>query len=596
MKTSSSTSSNPPLPLPPVLPRPQQFTRGVNIGGWLVLERYITPYQFALTSCHIAGDFCWYPGQISAPPKHDPAYQLCDLYQCRPIQLDKNGNDKNASLPQSSSYPLDEYTLAQAFGKHNKDTAAAWLNYHFEHFITENDVKAIRASGLSHVRVPIPHWILEDPEQLINHDEPWIAGDRWKYFIRFCEWCRLHQLQVWPDVHTAPGSQNGFDNSGQALKTGVSCQGWSNHPEHVARSLRTIRDVTARIVHDGVADVVTGFGLLNEPFKDCDRDVYQHFIEEGLDIVRTTLGPDTAVYVSDMFLAKTFNDGHWWLDPARYNNTYLDSHYYHVFADQPRALSPRQHIAYVCENEYRDATSCCYTDGRRQQHPSRGAVQRIVGEWSAATDALPMALLQVIMDGIRDTGVAPQIDRTLSAARQDYLYHFVEAQMVAYEAVDAAGVGAGWFYWTVKMEGGAFAEWDYLRAVREGWMPEFPTDPGVPCQDVFGTCYDIIFKTSDDVSIIHEFPDPATLPATNWQGVVIDDDVVVSHGDSLLNVNGHYIQPQHHHGGRLVVNAMLFVIAGFFTLAVWRFFHGKHSRKVQYTELATADDGPRNQV
>ena len=31
-------------------------------------------------------------------------------------------------------------------------------------------------------------------------------------------WCKEEGIQVWPDLHTAPGSQNGFDNSGHLGK------------------------------------------------------------------------------------------------------------------------------------------------------------------------------------------------------------------------------------------------------------------------------------------------------------------------------------------------------------------------------------------
>ena len=105
--------------------------------------------------------------------------------------------------------------------------------------------------------------------------------------------------------------------------------------------------------------------------------------------------------------------------------------------------------------------------------------------------------------------------------------------MVVYEAKNV-GVSRGWFYWTFKVEGGAFAEWDYLRGIREGWVPK--TERGIASVDQFGSCEDIIFKTEDDVSIVHEFPDPKSFPeGVNWQGVAIDDDVVVSHGQSLID-------------------------------------------------------------
>lgn len=52
------------------------WIRGVNIGGWLLMERFITPYMFALNSCHLNGEFCFYPGQISAPPTTSPHHKV----------------------------------------------------------------------------------------------------------------------------------------------------------------------------------------------------------------------------------------------------------------------------------------------------------------------------------------------------------------------------------------------------------------------------------------------------------------------------------------------------------------------------------------
>jgi glucan 1,3-beta-glucosidase len=562
----------------------KDWIRGVNLGGWLLMERYIVPYQFAITNCHVYGDLCWYPGQISAPPKQSPDYnQLCHLYQCQPL----------LTVPSTGGvpdYPLDEYTLGEAFlvanravagtgnpSEQNRDNsketveddtatqtmtmtnatsyrnprglqiAEKWFNTHFDNFITEHDIQLLAAAGITHVRVPIPHWIMGD----VTQEEPWIVGKRWEAFLRLCSWARKYQLQVWPDIHTAPGSQNGFDNSGHALPS-VTCQGWSSNPQHVQRSLQVIRDVCEGIVQTGYTDVVTGFGLLNEPFKDCNRTVYEEFITTGKNMVRTILQNDNvSIYVSDMFLAETFNNGHWWLHnhtgTNRDTDTYLDSHYYHVFAEQPRDLSPRQHIAYTCQKQWRDATSCCYEDPMSTKKayqfwkptntiPSQG-VQRIVGEWSAAYDTLPVTKLLELMQGIAASGIVPEYDRTFTKDEIVFLKHFVMAQMVAYESIDT-GTSAGWFYWTVKMEGGAFAEWDFLRGLQEGWISSLAS-PTVASEEVYGTCYDILFQTPDNtLEVIHTFPDPETLPATNWQGVLIDDDVVVTHGQSLMKKDG----------------------------------------------------------
>jgi glucan 1,3-beta-glucosidase len=527
----------------------KRWIRGVNLGGWLLLERYITPYQFAVTDCHLRGEPCWYPGQVSAPPDHEAA-PLCDPSRCAPHRTVQD----SSSAP---DYPVDEYALGRAFltaptvqdgtprpGR-GVANAESWLNVHFDNFLRREDLVRAREAGVTHVRVPLPHWILGD----VRLDEPWIVADRWTYFARMCSWARALDLQVWPDVHTAPGSQNGFDNSGQALPYS-SCRGWSGSEEHVMRSLRVIGDVTARIREEGLNDVVTGFGLLNEPFKDCDRDVYLDFIDRGRDVVRANLGEGTAVYVSDMFQADAFNDGRWWLDGDRYGNTYLDSHYYHVFASRPRELSPRQHVAFTCQRQYRDAVSCCYRDpalaGRPWQHATGGGnrrpsagVRRLFGEWSAAYDALPVAVLSDVMTGIRETGRAPHLDRRLTPAEVDFLGHFAQAQQVAYEAAER-DTSAGWFYWTLKVEGGAFAEWDFLRGLREGWL-RLVSDPTVSSQAVFGSCYDILFRTNDTDEVIRPYPAPEDLTSSDWAGPPIDDDVVVSHGQSLLDRNGNIV-------------------------------------------------------
>lgn len=150
---------------------------------------------------------------------------------------------------------------------------------------------------------------------------------QWLYFVRFVGWCREYGIQVWPDIHTAPGSQNGFDNSGQLLPGDPTCENWSGSEENVKRSLKAVKDVTQAIMRDNLRDVVTGFGILNEPFKDCDINVARSFNNEALKTVRNVMGEDTAVYIGDMFNSSMWNDG-WWTDED-YSDTFLDSHYYH---------------------------------------------------------------------------------------------------------------------------------------------------------------------------------------------------------------------------------------------------------------------------
>jgi len=510
------------------------WIRGVNLGGWLVLERFITPYFFAITDCTLRGEFTFHPDQIDAPPPTSSNYRLADE-SCQPV----------------SPYPVEEWTLLKAFAdssssdssdsSDSKALAREYMRVHWDNFVTRNDIARLKKEGrVTHVRVPLGHWIMGD----IKEDEPWVDGG-WEFFERLVGWCREEGIEVWPDIHTAPGSQNGFDNSG-VLADVPTCNGWDgvdvddNNDDasintdvvlskNVLRTLKAVQDITAAIAEGNMTDVVTGFGILNEPFVDCDVRVVKEFDNQAFAIVRQNLGEDAAVYIPDMFNSSMWNDG-WWTDAEDHSNTFLDSHYYHVFAERPRGLSPRQHIAYVCQRNHRDTVACCYEDENKTT-PSQG-ISRIIGEWSASYDTLVVDKLDVVMAGIAANGTAPEFYREINLKRKAFLRNFVEAQMVTYEAAET-GVSRGWFFWNFKMEGGAFAEWDFLRGLKESWIPAIP-DPDTSSVDLYGTCENIIFKTSDDESIVHEFPDPSSLDVNNWQGGAIDDDIVVSHGQSLV--------------------------------------------------------------
>ena len=84
---------------------------GVNLGGWLVLEKWIKPSLFA--------------GQTAE----------------------------------------DEYSLSQALGK---EKAAALLQKHRESWITADDFKWLAAHGINSVRLPVGYWVAEDNPPFIT--------------------------------------------------------------------------------------------------------------------------------------------------------------------------------------------------------------------------------------------------------------------------------------------------------------------------------------------------------------------------------------------------------------------------------------------
>jgi glucan 1,3-beta-glucosidase len=64
------------------------------------------------------------------------------------------------------------------------------------------------AAGLNHVRIPIGYWAYD-----ISAGEPYHQGQA-QYLDNAIGWARNHGLKVLIDLHGAPGSQNGYDNSG----------------------------------------------------------------------------------------------------------------------------------------------------------------------------------------------------------------------------------------------------------------------------------------------------------------------------------------------------------------------------------------------
>jgi len=487
MATSSLSSDN--------MAEKKNWIRGVNLGGWLIMERYITPYQFAITNCHLRGNLCWYQGQLSAPPSNSTDYKECDLHQCHPAYFDSIFG---------KGYPLDEWSLARSFHRH-RDTGIQWFNYHFDNFLQRQDLELMKNVGVTHLRVPLPHWILGN----IDKGEEWISGDRWKYFLRMCQWARELKLEVWPSLHTAPGSQNGFDNSGKE-EIIYTCNRWADSSYNVQRTLNILHEITNQFVRDELMDVVTGFGILNEPYFDCHNNIYRDFLDDAYKITRRNLGSDTNIFVSDKFAATTFNDGTWWLNATHYANTYLDTHFYQVFDPKLRGIGPQDHIMELCQPDFpeKDINSCCYEDGPiNNTIPSKG-VRRISTEWSAAYDCMPGDFLPNVMEGIATHGVASNFYRTISNERKMFLRNYVMAQMISFESKKNS-LSDGWFYWTIKMEGGAYGEWDFSRGIREGWIPTPLPEPHISSEEMYGTCMDVYNQTTNTTNnsdVVRVFP------------------------------------------------------------------------------------------
>ncbi|KAI0264501.1 glycoside hydrolase [Gloeopeniophorella convolvens] len=158
--------------------------RGVNLGGWFVLEPWITPSIFE--------------------------------------------NTNNNAI-------VDEFTFGQM---QDFQTAQGVLQQHWNTWITEDDFIAIAAAGLTHVRIPVGYWSVPTNASVT----PYIPG-AWPFMQRALGWARAHGIHVIVDLHGAQGSQNGYDNSGQR----TSSPQWALDQDNVDATLNVIQVIASEL-------------------------------------------------------------------------------------------------------------------------------------------------------------------------------------------------------------------------------------------------------------------------------------------------------------------------------------------------------------
>lgn len=109
------------------------------------------------------------------------------------------------------------------------------------------------------------------------------------------DWARATGLKVWIDLHGAPGSQNGFDNSGHKVQT----PGWQQG-DTVAQTLAVLNTITQKYAQPSYQDVVVAIQLLNEPLGPVlNLDGIKQFYRDGYAQVRAV--SDTPVMLHDAF-------------------------------------------------------------------------------------------------------------------------------------------------------------------------------------------------------------------------------------------------------------------------------------------------------
>ncbi|KAI9805881.1 MAG: hypothetical protein M1825_000495 [Sarcosagium campestre] len=369
--------------------------RGINLGGWLVLEPWITPSIFQK-----------HPG------------------------------------------PIDEYTLTRKLGS----KARPLLTKHWDSWIKAEDFEKVASAGFNTVRIPVGYWSYKKVP-----GDPYLQGAA-PYVDKAIVWAKRAGLKVWIDLHGAPGSQNGYDNSGQKTDNIAFQQG--NNVQHTLEVLQIISKKYAS------NPTVSAIEILNEPLGvRLDENNLRQFTRDGYGKIRERSSSVSAVF-HDAFSPVSEYNG--FLTPSDRNaqNVIVDHHEYQVFTDEMNHWSHNEHIGKVCD------LRSSYTGSDKDV---------VVGEWSPAmTDCA--AALNGLGVGARYEGLYKDSTRVGSCSKINFIEtwdqtlkddtrRYIAAQLEAYECSTR-----GYFMWTLKTE--ASPEWDFLKLQKAG---VFPPLGGVVC-------------------------------------------------------------------------------------------------------------------
>ena len=270
---------------------------GTNIGGWMVLEPWITPsffYRF-LGKTH------------------------------------------------SEGVGKDSYTVCEALGP---DWGNQVMRSHWDNWLTEEIIIGLAERNVEIVRIPIGDWTTEAYGPYVGCMDGAKEKIEWA-LDKFAE----NGIKVLLDVHCLKGSQNGFDNSGIAADTHwldethyehwpTQNAHWMGHfngteydlvnLDHIAWGIRNVEILMEWWGHHPALYAIEP---VNEPWEYNNIDVLKDFYRDVREVVRAK-NPDIKFVFHESFRRKAsvWND----LFPDNdMENVILDTHPYMAFWTDP---------------------------------------------------------------------------------------------------------------------------------------------------------------------------------------------------------------------------------------------------------------------
>ncbi|KAI9846558.1 MAG: hypothetical protein M1838_001234 [Thelocarpon superellum] len=406
--------------------------RGVNIGGWLSIEPFITPSLFS---------------------SYDSKLEI-----------------------------VDEYTLCQHLGP---SAAATTLEKHYATFVNEQTFIDVAAAGLDHVRIPYSYWAV-----VTYPGDPYVPQISWRYLLRGIEWARKHGLRVNLDLHALPGSQNGWNHSG---RQGVI--GWLNGTDgdlNAQRSADIHGQLSQFFAQPRYKNVVTIYGLVNEPkMTVLPVDAVEAWYEKVVPLVQKN-GVTAKIAFGDGFLGLP----KWKGQLSDLQNLVLDAHQYVIFNTDQLAFTHQTKVQFSCTGWASQMSASVDTStgfgptlcGEWSQADTDCAQYlnnvNVGARWTGTLN-VDDPTQQVLTPSCPPNSGTCECDDAnadpskYSSIYKQWLMQFAEAQMLSFE------IGWGWFYWTWDTE--AAVQWSYKKGLAAGILPPLAYQRNFNCSSDVST-------------------------------------------------------------------------------------------------------------
>ncbi|EPQ31843.1 uncharacterized protein PFL1_00042 [Pseudozyma flocculosa PF-1] len=413
-----------------------------------------------------AGGLTGGPSSSSSPPSSAAAPASLTSINAPPSQRDIYLHRKQRGVNLGSWFSLESWLTPSLFQKakdpkgseldvvRGMDAAEAksMLEAHWDNFVNDGDWRWMVDHGVNTVRIPVAyfHFLAGHPDPAVRSLLKGTDFDKHASVYEGAlprihnaiEKAKQHRIGVLIDLHGAPGAQNTDGHSG--VSTGKAAL-WDSSSD----VKKTVQILVAMATEYARYENVVGLELLNEP-KNTNK--LQSFYQDAIARIRAASSEAAAL---PLYLGDAWDTNHYTgfvgQQAGAGNFLVADYHLYRCFTPQDHSIRCEEHAAKVhpgSSPRRHDRGDCGDTAGWLQSMSHRCGHSLIVGEWSAALNPGSLGHLG-----------SPEEKKRAKTA-------WAHNQWLSYDKFCA-----GYFFWTLKKEGGPDTGWCFYTAVERGVLP-----------------------------------------------------------------------------------------------------------------------------